>query len=83
METIANLIEDRDSLPAPAVAEPDALLELLDERGIHFTTWDGWLTLDAHERTLGETDAFVRERVKVVPRDEQVSISRDGAFALS
>ena len=80
METIANLIEDRDSLPTPTVAEPDALLQLLDDRGIHYTTWEGWLALDAHERALGETDAFVRERVKVVPRDEQVGISRDGAL---
>ncbi|MBT2517276.1 FAD-dependent oxidoreductase [Streptomyces sp. ISL-90] len=80
METIANLIEDRDALPAPTVAEPDALLELLDDRGIHYTTWEGWLALDAHERALGGTDAFVRERVKVVPRDEQVGISRDGAL---
>ena len=57
-------------------------------RGIRFTTWAGWLELDAHERGLGEawepTDAahadIVRERVKVVPRDEQVEISRAGAL---
>lgn len=51
-------------------------------------TWAGWLELDAHERALGAawepTDAayaeVVRERVKVVPRDEQVEISRAGVL---
>jgi len=40
-------------------------------------------TLDAHERALGEADAspVERERVKVVPRDEQVEISRGGVSA--
>ena len=52
-----------------------------------FTTWEGWLALDAHERRLGEgfvSDGFevpvMRERIKVVSRDEQVEISRSGAL---
>ena len=36
--------------------------------------------LDAHERHLGETHEHTRERVKVVPREEQVAVSRDGAL---
>ena len=47
------------------------------------TTWDGWLALDAHERALGAGHRHTRERVKVVPRDEQVDVSRAGSLSLS
>ncbi|MFH8252734.1 FAD-dependent oxidoreductase [Microbacterium sp. B2969] len=83
METIAHLVADAEAgrLVAPVV---DAdVLELLDEREVAFTTWDGWLALDAHERELGGTHEHTRERVKVVPRDEQVEISRAGSLTLS
>jgi len=85
LETITHLIED---LQAGELAEPtvdardgDEIVELLEERGVEFTTWDAWLALDAHERALGDawTGDETRERVKVVPRDEQVSIARSGA----
>jgi ferredoxin--NADP+ reductase len=89
LETITNLVADAaaGSLPVPAVdaADGDEVFELLEARGIRFTTWAGWLELDAHERALGAAfegpDATpTRERVKVVPRDEQVEISRAGAL---
>ncbi|WCD93572.1 FAD-dependent oxidoreductase [Microbacterium sp. nov. GSS16] len=56
------------------------VLDLLDERGTAYTTWDGWLALDAHERALGENHEHVRERVKVVDREEQVEISQPGVL---
>ncbi|MFE4724760.1 FAD-dependent oxidoreductase [Microbacterium sp. NPDC056736] len=76
METIAHLVADIEAgrLSAPAVAGD--VLNLLDEREVAYTTWDGWLALDAHERELGANHLHTRERVKVVPRDEQVGISR-------
>ena len=84
-ETIENLVEDLDALPAASEPSSDDILGLLTSRGVPFTTWDGWLRLDAHERYLGSTTPLEveRERVKVVPRDEQVGISRDEALALS
>lgn len=86
LETITNLVSDAAAgvlaEPPVAAADGDEVLELLEARGIRFTTWNGWLALDAHERSLG--DAFegpvARERVKVVPRDEQVEISRSAAL---
>ena len=77
-ETIENLLADADSLADPASGNTEALLLELAERGVEFTTWAGWLQLDAHERALGAAyDAGVaRERVKVVSREEQVRISR-------
>ena len=89
LETITNLLADAaaGALPAPASstrADGAEVLELLEARGIRFTTWAGWLELDAHERGLGEAfeadGGVARERVKVVPRDEQVEISRAGAL---
>ncbi|MBD3943062.1 FAD-dependent oxidoreductase [Microbacterium sp. NEAU-LLC] len=76
METIAHLVADVEAgrLSAPTV--DGDVLALLDEREVAFTTWDGWLALDAHERELGANHEHTRERVKVVPRDEQVQISR-------
>ncbi|HWV48905.1 MAG TPA: pyridine nucleotide-disulfide oxidoreductase, partial [Microbacterium sp.] len=79
LETITNLVADAEAGLLSAVDAPD-VLDLLDERATEYTTWDGWLALDAHERHLGETHEHTRERVKVVPREEQVAVSRDGAL---
>lgn len=80
METIAHLVSDVEAgaLPAPTV-EGD-VLEALAERGVEFTTWEGWRLLDAHERALGAAHEHTRERVKVVAREEQVAVSRSGAL---
>ena len=85
LETITKLVEDAQALPEPTVTDADAILALLEERGIRHTTWPGWLALDAHERALGDADGSPvrRERVKVVPRQEQVDISRAGALVAS
>jgi ferredoxin--NADP+ reductase len=88
LETITNLLADAaaGALPATLVEAADGaeVLELLEARGIRSTTWAGWLELDAHERGLGDAfEGVERERVKVVPRDEQVEISRAGALVAS
>ena len=91
LETITNLVEDAASGSLPALlvdpADGEEVFELLEARGVHYTTWSGWLALDAHERSLGEAfephevyGEIVRERVKVVARDEQVQVSRTGAL---
>lgn len=81
LETIGFLLEDRLSLPAATNPDPQAILDLLAERGIEYTTWAGWNRLDAHEAQLGndwtaDRPEVVRERIKVVPREEMVRISR-------
>jgi len=80
-ETIANLLEDAEAGRLAAPTEGTDILELLAERGVEVTTWDGWLELDAHERALGAEHEHTRERVKVVPREEQVEISRSSALS--
>jgi ferredoxin--NADP+ reductase len=83
METIAHLVTDAEAGALRAPRVEDDILQLLDEREVEYTTWDGWLALDEHERLLGETHLHTRERVKVVPREEQVEISRAGSLTLS
>ncbi|MBS1699876.1 MAG: FAD-dependent oxidoreductase [Actinobacteria bacterium] len=79
-ETIAHLLEDAEAGRLAAPTETTDILDLLAEREVEVTTWDGWLELDAHERALGAAHEHTRERVKVVPREEQVEISRSGAL---
>jgi ferredoxin--NADP+ reductase len=90
METIENLVADIDKLVDPSTPDTDSLLAGLDAKGVEYTTWSGWNTLNAHELRLGEQYGPIlvrkhgetegtetpRERVKVVDRDEQVRISR-------
>ncbi|MBO9704298.1 MAG: pyridine nucleotide-disulfide oxidoreductase, partial [Arthrobacter sp.] len=91
LETITHLLEDRTGLPVADDAAENAVVALLESRGVQYTSWDGWNRLDAHERALGaEATAsggshgvsVERERIKVVSREEMVSISRDGAGAV-
>ena len=51
------------------------MVDLLDARGVKYTTVEGWQRLDAHERAIGE--AVGRERIKVVSREEMTSIARN------
>ncbi|MBQ0924463.1 FAD-dependent oxidoreductase [Saccharopolyspora endophytica] len=74
LETINNLLADLDKLPQAEQPDSDSIINVLEERGIEYTTWDGWTRLDAHEKSLGEPHG--RERIKVVARDEMVKISR-------
>lgn len=82
IETIGHLMEDLTSgalTPAPE-RDHDAILRLLEDREVPFTTWDGWMALDEHEKSLGaaalDADGKPRPRVKVVERDEMVRVSR-------
>ncbi|QPK81591.1 FAD-dependent oxidoreductase [Schaalia sp. ZJ405] len=94
-QTIAHLVEDANAgklhATTPRVGH-EAMVALLDERGVEYTTWQGWELLDAYEKELGEkfgelpNGRGIRERVKVVSRRAMTDISRatgDGAAASS
>jgi ferredoxin--NADP+ reductase len=74
METVKHVIHDQASWWSPAHPEPEKIVELLKGRGVEYTNLAGWHALDLHELALGE--AAGRTRIKVVPRDEMVKISR-------
>ncbi|MCX6502700.1 MAG: FAD-dependent oxidoreductase [Microbacterium sp.] len=74
METIQHLVNDQGSWWRPEDPSDEAMPALLAERGVAWTDLDGWHRLDEHEVALGAPHE--RARVKVVPRDEMVKISR-------
>jgi ferredoxin--NADP+ reductase len=80
LETIGCLLEDQSGLWTAEVPDEQSILDLLTERGVEYTTWEGWLKLDAHEISLGAaataSGPVERERVKVVAREDMVGISR-------
>lgn len=75
METVQHVLNDQASWWAPESPSLESVNELLDSRGIEYTDLEGWHRLDQHELALGEAEG--RVRIKVVPRDEMVSVSRE------
>ena len=74
METIGHVIADQATWWTPEAPDERAVTELLESRGVRWTDLEGWHRLDEHELGLGAAQG--RERVKVVPRDEMINISR-------
>jgi ferredoxin--NADP+ reductase len=77
METIKHVINDLGNWWRPESPSEESVIEMLESRGIEWTDLDGWHRLDEHEQAIGSAEG--RTRVKVVPRDEMVSISRGQA----
>jgi ferredoxin--NADP+ reductase len=74
METIAHVLRDQAQWWAPANPSEQSVVDLLESRGIRYTDAAGWARLDEHEIALGEPQG--RARIKVVDRDEMITISR-------
>ena len=74
METGAHVINDQANWWMPESPSEASVIELLVARGVKYTNLDGWHNLDQHELAIGE--AVGRTRIKVVAREEMVSISR-------
>lgn len=74
METIQHLVNDQGSWWQPEDPSEEAIPALLAERGVQWTDLEGWHRLDEHEIALGEPHG--RARIKVVPREDMVRISR-------
>jgi len=76
METVKHVINDQASWWQPADPSEEAMPALLEQRGVAYTDLEGWHRLDEHEQALGSAHEHERARVKVVPRDEMVRVSR-------
>ncbi|GAB7038844.1 MULTISPECIES: FAD-dependent oxidoreductase [Catenuloplanes] len=70
-ETVQSLLADE--LPEATQRDADAVVEYLSRKGVRHTSWAGWQLLDAHEIGLGEPHG--RKRIKVVPREEMITLS--------
>jgi ferredoxin--NADP+ reductase len=77
METVKHVITDQGSWWQPVDPSPEAMPALLAQRGVEYTDLEGWHRLDEHEQSLGARHEHERARVKVVPRDEMVRVSRE------
>ncbi len=66
-ETIASLLADYPTLPRAPERDPQALLQLLADRGVDVVDWEGWVGIDEAEIALGKAQG--RERVKIAERD--------------
>jgi ferredoxin--NADP+ reductase len=74
METVRHVVNDQANWWAPAHPDEQSVVDLLQDRGVEYTDLGGWHRLDEHEKSLGEPAG--RVRIKVVPRDEMVMVSR-------
>ncbi len=74
METVRHVINDQGSWWQPEDPSEEAIPALLAERGVRWTDLEGWHRLDEHEVALGAPHE--RARIKVVPREEMVKVSR-------
>ena len=68
LETVTNLVADRGSLAPAPEPEPASFRDLLRERGVEYTTWEGWQRIEAREEELGAERG--RKRLKMLTRDE-------------
>jgi ferredoxin--NADP+ reductase len=73
-ETVRHLVADAAGLTRAEQPDPQAILDLLQSKGVEVLTWTEWESLDAFERSLGEPHG--RERVKVVSREDMIKASR-------
>jgi ferredoxin--NADP+ reductase len=76
IETVKSLLEDLPTGPTASEPTREAVTDFLEQRGVAYTTWDGWHLLDSHERSLGEPHG--RARIKVVEKQEMIEVSRAG-----
>ena len=74
IETIGNVLQDRDRWWQPELAGEDQIIETLESRNIDFMDWAKWLKVNSKEKAIGE--ALGRERMKLFDREEILKISK-------
>jgi ferredoxin--NADP+ reductase len=74
IETIAQILEDKNNWWQPASPAEDSITDLLTSRKIDFVGWPEWLRIDAEEKRLGE--AQERERIKLVEREDFLTVAK-------
>jgi ferredoxin--NADP+ reductase len=74
IETIAQIIQDKNKWWKPASPSEHSITELLSSRNIDFVGWPEWLRIDAEEKRLGESQE--RERIKLVEREDFLSVAK-------
>jgi ferredoxin/flavodoxin---NADP+ reductase len=74
IETIAQILADKNNWWQPVSPSEDSITELLNSRNIDFVGWPEWLRIDAEEKRLGESQE--RERIKLVEREDFLNVAK-------
>jgi ferredoxin--NADP+ reductase len=75
IETIAQILADKNNWWQPVSPSEDSITELLTSRKIDFVGWPEWLKIDSEEKRLG--DAQERERIKLVEREDFLAVAKE------
>jgi ferredoxin/flavodoxin---NADP+ reductase len=80
-DTVARISEDAaaGALNDPVNADPDATAEWIAARCPDAVSWEGWLSIDDHERRAGEPHG--RPRIKLVKLSDLLAAARAGTPA--
>jgi ferredoxin/flavodoxin---NADP+ reductase len=73
---LADASSDGEGLNTPDSPDGTAVQQLLRERQPELVTYDGWSSIDRHERALGEQAG--RPRVKLTRIEEMLRVAADG-----
>lgn len=73
METVDRLVGQQESWWNPTDPSEQSVIKMMQDRGLIFTNLEGWHRLDQAELERGHGRG--RERLKIVPRKEMLSIS--------
>ncbi|MDQ1641837.1 MAG: ferredoxin/flavodoxin---NADP+ reductase [Actinomycetota bacterium] len=65
-ETVRSLMDDLPALPRAAADSPDAVVQLLESRGVDVVSWAGWRAIDLAEVEAGRRQG--RPRAKISDR---------------
>jgi ferredoxin/flavodoxin---NADP+ reductase len=71
----ADAASDGEGLNVPASSDGAAIERLLRERQPELVTYDGWASIDRHERSLGESTG--RPRVKLTRIEEMLRVAAE------
>lgn len=74
-ETIKLLLQDAPSLPLATEPDPQAIVQLLQARGVRYVTLEHWLKLDAIECAQGQAQG--RPRVKLTSIEKMLELAQD------
>lgn len=74
-ETIKLLLQDAPSLPLAPEPDPQAIVQLLQARGVRYVTLEHWLKLDALECAQGQAQG--RPRVKLTSIEKMLELAQD------
>ncbi|MGZ4851187.1 MAG: hypothetical protein ACXV2C_07400 [Candidatus Bathyarchaeia archaeon] len=73
-ETVASILADWDRFVEEGQHKKGCVVDILEERGINYIDWNGWLTLKAEEERRGDQRGKIAEKLNNI--DEMLSVAK-------